>query len=146
MSFNPGVPGYEGENHPCGAMPFRGVVGAAWQFCTGNWIPLPRGSWASAPRAFGSGPRETPFRGLSKNIDNAPWCKGDSHFTYGFPKGLDYASYEVTKREQQFRARSKTLDLLHGEAPMVRTLLRNKNLIFQLDYRSNIDNEPREDI
>lgn len=80
MSFNPTVPGYEGENTPAMRFRFAGFVGAAVPH-TGNWIPLPRGSWASAP----FGPRET---ALSKNIDNALRCKGDSPFCIWVSEGI----------------------------------------------------------
>lgn len=59
MSFNPRVPGYEGENTP--AVRFRFAGSSARRFRTGNWISLPRGSWASF-----FGPAKRPFKGCRK--------------------------------------------------------------------------------
>lgn len=95
MSFNPRVPGYEGENIP--AARFRSARSSARRFRTGNWIPV-------APRVPGE-----LFRGLSKNIDNAPRRKGDSPFTYGLCKGIGLRvvrSYGT--RTTVSRVRSKT--------------------------------------
>ncbi|KYN07371.1 hypothetical protein ALC62_01573 [Cyphomyrmex costatus] len=67
-SWNPDVtssPRIRRREHPCGAIPFRGVVGAA----------VPHEQLDSlAPRVVGERFRahETPFRKLSKNIDNPP--------------------------------------------------------------------------
>lgn len=82
MSFNPGVPGYEGEKHPCDAIPFRGIAGAAVARtqAIGSRCPEGRGARFRA--------RVTPFRGLSKNIDSAPRCKGDSPFYIWISEGI----------------------------------------------------------
>jgi len=114
------------REHPCGAILFREVVGTA----------VPRGQLDPiAPRVVGERfrARETPFRRLSKNIDNPPRCKGDSHFTYGFPKRLDYVSYKVTKRERRFRVRSKALNLIQSEGVM-RIMYRSKKLSSHVRY------------
>ncbi|EGI62071.1 hypothetical protein G5I_09652 [Acromyrmex echinatior] len=56
------------REHPCGTIPFRGVVGAA----------VPHEQLDSVtPRVVGERfqAHETPFRKLSKNIDNSPRTK-----------------------------------------------------------------------
>lgn len=104
ISFNPRVPEYEGENIPTARS--RSAGSSAQRFRTGNWIPV-------APRVpgelFRGRARETPFRGLSKNIDNTPRCKGDSPFTYGLCEGIGLRvvrSYGT--RTTVSRVRSKT--------------------------------------
>jgi len=95
MSFNPGVPGYEGENIPTARS--RSARSSAQRFRTGNWIPLPRGFRASS---FGA---RRPFEGCRKILITRRDAKEIPLLHMDCAKGLDYASYEVTERERRFR-------------------------------------------
>lgn len=98
MSFNPGGPGYEGENIPTARS--RSARSSAQRFRTGNWIPLPRGFRASS---FGAARARRPFEGCRKILITRRDAKEIPLLHMDCAKGLDYASYEVTERERRFR-------------------------------------------
>lgn len=89
MSFNPGVPGYEGENIPTARS--RSARSSAQRFrAIGSRCP--EGSRARRP-----------FEGCRKILITRREAKEIPLLHMDCAKGLDYASYEVTERERRFR-------------------------------------------